>query len=200
MDICISNEESVFTDFFAHIAIRMGKENDLSDVTWAMLQTSDTFFNAFLDFFFPQVAFSGVINMEREKSEDDSRPDFHFIYNGDTYVIENKIYDQNHHFEQYTSTFGVSPERLGYITNYPMEHKPYIVHTWKEFYCYLGQQKVPDAEQNLWRGYLSYIKNVCSIEIFTKPMNLDHTQRRDLSTSALCAENGEQIKIRKKKG
>lgn len=158
--------------FFDCIAERMRNENDLSDVTWAMLQTSDTFLDAFLSFFFPDVAFSEVY-IEREKSEDDSRPDFHFQYNGSTYVIENKIYDQNHHFEQYTSTFNVSPDRLGYITNYPMKHKPFIIHTWTEFYCYLKKKKVPQSERNLWDGYLSYIKNVCSIEIFTKRMNLD---------------------------
>ena len=165
-------KDSVLIEFFDCMAERMRNENDLSDVTWAMLQASDTFLDAFLSFFFPGVAFSEVY-IEREKSEDDSRPDFHFQYKGSIYVVENKIYDQNHHFEKYTSTFNVSPDRLGYITNYPMKHKPFIIHTWTEFYCYLKKKKVPQAERNLWDGYLSYIKNVCSIEIFTKPMNLD---------------------------
>lgn len=167
------SKSSAIVDFFSSIALRKEKENDLSDVTWAMLRASDTFLNAFLEFFFPKVDFSGEINIEREVSEDDSRPDFYFEYRGKTYLIENKIYDQNHHFEKYSSTFDIKPDKLGYITNYPMEQNPYVVHTWKEFYFYIQKYRFPKAEQELVNGYLEYVKSVCSIEIFKKSMNLE---------------------------
>ena len=55
----------------------------------------------------------------------------------DIYLVENKIYDQNHHFDQYISTFGIPAERLGYISNYPMVEAGCTVHTWDEFYHHL---------------------------------------------------------------
>lgn len=158
-------------DFFKNLCFRFKKENDLSDITWTMCKTSEQFQLSFLNFFFPGVTFDSITSFEREYSEGDSRPDF-YIKNGNyVYLIEVKIYDENHHFGQYEGTFGIKKEQLGYITNYPMKQDGYKIRTWDEFYDYL-LENLPDKQKEkvLWKAYLDYLKNVCGI--MTKKMNL----------------------------
>ena len=148
----------------SYLAQRQHDENALSDVTWAACSASPSLLQAFLSFFFPKVAFDRITAFEREYAQRDSRPDFYIRNGEDIYLVENKIYDQNHHFDQYISTFGIPAERLGYISNYPMVEAGCTVHTWDEFYHHLQHLQPEDAEEReLWRAYLEYVKNVCSI-------------------------------------
>lgn len=158
-------------DFITNLSSRFRKENDLSDITWTMCQTSDRFLEAFVQFFFPGVS-TDDINLQRELSDDDSRPDFYFQSEGKEYLIECKIYDRNHHFEQYCKRFKVPAEHLGYITNYPLQKAGFTVHTWTELYVYL-KGRIPDEEASLWCGYLGYLKDVCCVFLTNTPMNLD---------------------------
>lgn len=158
-------------DFLSILSERFYHENDLSDITWAMCQTSNMFLTAFLDFFFPNVPFDEIY-LEREAADGDCRPDFKFEYEGKTYLIECKIWDPNHHFEQYIKHYKITPEQLGYITNYPMQQKGFVVRTWTELYLFLKKQ-IPSEESELWNGYLSYLQSVCNIYIFEKHMNLE---------------------------
>ncbi len=162
---------SVTEKFISNLSFRLNKENDLSDITWAMCETSDLFLTEFLAFFFPSVDFDEV-TLQREVANDDSRPDFYFEYNDKIYLIECKIWDRNHHFAQYTKRFGIPNEQLGYITNYPMMKEGFAVHTWTELYSYL-KKRIPTEEKELWNGYLEYLEQVCYIFIPTKPMNTD---------------------------
>lgn len=162
---------SNISDFIRNLSFRFRNENDLSDVTWCMCETSAMFKTAFLRFFFPCIKVSSVV-LQREKSDDDSRPDFYFEYNGEVYLIEVKIYDQNHHFEQYTKKFKIPAERLGYITNYPMLKTGFTVKTWTQLYVELYKQ-IPESEAELWNGYLQFLDCVCRIYIPTRPMQLD---------------------------
>lgn len=158
----------MWNTFVRNLACRLNNENDLSDVTWAMCQTSQRFKCAFLQFFFPELKKDcESVWIEREGQNDDSRPDFIFSYNGNTYLIENKIYDTQHHFKQYIKTYKISPSQLGYIMNYPWAEEGFTTHTWKEFYQSI-QNKVPKEEAPLWNAYLEYIKKVCNIYL---PMN-----------------------------
>ncbi|SNR51005.1 hypothetical protein SAMN06265371_104144 [Lutibacter agarilyticus] len=89
-------------------------------------------------------------------------------------MIEIKIYDTNHHFEQYVETFNIPKERLGYITNYHMTKLGFTVHTWGNFYDEILKQLPKDEnEKELWICYSSYLKNVCSIIKITKEMDLN---------------------------
>lgn len=158
--------------FIENLAHRFRSENDLSDVTWTMCQTSDRFQCVFLKFFFPWLEEDcGEVYIEREQSNDDSRPDFVFEYNEQTYVIENKIGDRKQHFEQYIKRFKINPNQLGYITNYPLVKDGFTTHTWTEFYKYV-QSNIPEDECELWTAYLSYLHNVCYIFLPTKAMDL----------------------------
>lgn len=158
-------------DFISNLSLRFNSENNLSDITWTMCETSDCFLTAFLDFFFPGVPF-GEIYLEREAADGDCRPDFQFEHDGKKYLIECKIWNRKHHFEQYTKKFKITNEQLGYITNYPLLKEGFSVHTWTELYIYLNK-KIPKEEESLWNSYLEYLKEVCQIFIPKQPMNLD---------------------------
>ena len=159
--------------FLDILASRNRSENDLSDITWALCLSSHSFQTLFLNFFFPDSEFLNITRFEREKSEGDSRPDFLIENDGIIYLIECKIYDTNHHFEQYTSTFNIPNERLGYITNYKMTQNGFIVKTWEDLYDYVTNN-LPESENEnaLWTGYLKYLKSVCGIIKITKKMDL----------------------------
>lgn len=159
--------------FFDYIAYRKRSENDLSDITWALCNASHSFQTIFLKFFFPTVEFTNITQFEREKSEDDSRPDFLIVNNNLIYLIECKIYDRKHHFEQYTKIFDVLNDQLGYITNYQMRQEGFVVHTWEELFDEINKNfPNNEIEAELWRGYSIYLKNVCSIIKITKKMDL----------------------------
>lgn len=160
----------MLAQFISNLSYRFRSENDLSDVTWTMCHTSDKFNSHFINFFFEGVDADDVY-LEREKSNDDSRPDFYFTYDDRTYLIENKIGDKSHHFEQYIKRFKITPQQLGYITNYPLSKEGFSTHTWTEFYKHT-LANIPDDESELWNAYLEYLKDVCYIFIPTKAMDL----------------------------
>ena len=95
---------NMLAQFISNLSYRFRSENDLSDVTWTMCQTSDKFNAHFINFFFEGIDANEVC-LEREKSNDDSRPDFYFTYKDAIYLVENKIGDKSHHFEQYIKRF-----------------------------------------------------------------------------------------------
>lgn len=161
---------SITEKFISNLFYRFNDENDLSDITYTMCNTSDLFLTAFLGFFFPKDSF-GEIYLQREYAEGDCRPDFYFEYEGKTYLIECKIWDRSQHFEEYVKRFKIPNTRLGYITNYPMRKDGFVVHTWTELYKHL-LKCIPQEESELWNGYLVYLKQVCGIYIIEKPMNL----------------------------
>jgi len=159
--------------FLDILSSRKRSENDLSDITWALCLASHSFQTLFLNFFFPNIEFLDIKRFEREKSEGDSRPDFLIESNDRIFLIECKINDGNHHFEQYTSTFNIPNEQLGYITNYKMTQNGFTIKTWEELYD-LVTNNLPEAENEraLWIGYLRFLKSVCGIIKITKKMNL----------------------------
>lgn len=162
--------------FMQHLSYRMFKENDLSDITWAMCNTSPQFRDYFLHFFFHEMKIEKNVIFDREISKDNSRVDF-IIHNKDeTYIIENKINDKNHHFGIYEKVYNVTPERFGYIANYkieqPSEGRNYAIRTWKDFYFHLQKLKSDDMEeQELIDGYKNYLQNVCNIIVYKEIMN-----------------------------
>ena len=173
--------------FIENLSFRLRSENNLSDVTWTMCLTSDDFQYYFLKFFFPWFKKDCMnIYIEREQTNDDSRPDFVFDYNDETYIIENKIWDRNHHFEQYLRTYKINPSNLGYIANYPIVKIGFETHTWTELYIYI-KNNIPLEEKELWNAYLNYLKSVCNIYLPTKAMNLEGMN--SLYTFYRCLDN-----------
>ena len=159
--------------FFYNLSWRFAKENDLSDITWTMCQSNETFKQLFLNFFFPNEMFDKITDFEREVTKDDSRADFVIDNDGKLFVIECKIGDQNNHFEQYIKTYQISNEQLGYIVNYSLTKQGFEVKTWRQLYDYI-EDNIPqnDDEKAIFEGYLEYLKSVCGIIKITKKMEL----------------------------
>jgi len=122
--------------FFTALSERAHRENDLSDLTYALCEADLVFKQFFLDFFFKKerIDASRAI-IEREYSETCGRPDFHIQAGNKKYIVEVKIFDGNHHFEQYFNILAHKAvdagtklanmetgqdawKRLGYIANY----------------------------------------------------------------------------------
>ena len=124
--------------FFTALSERAYKENDLSDVTYAMCESDISFKQFFLDFFFDKGKLdASSTSIEREHSTDWGRPDFWIRgKDGTLYIVEVKIWDGSHHFEKYYDILAGNNalkdssdknvcrnntkiwERLGYIANY----------------------------------------------------------------------------------
>jgi hypothetical protein len=166
---------SIIKDFFYNLSWRCAKENDLLDITWALCQASETFKLLFLNFFFPTVKFNKINCFEREMRKDNSRADFFIENDGQIFVVECKIGDRNHHFEQYTKTYNIYKEHLGYIVNYnDFPRNGFEVKTWQQFYNFI-ENNIPENEEEIiiFEAYLEYLKSVCGIIKITKKMELN---------------------------
>lgn len=173
------NDGNIFKDFLLSLAHRMSDENDLSDMIYAACHASLLFKHVFVTFFFSEIEDTEQIYIEREVTKGNSRVDFIFEYDGKNYIIENKIYDKNHHFGQYESVYKVTPDRFGYIVNYhhiEYEGKTkadylklgYKIKTWEEFYKHLIS--IEDQDK-IFAPIAVYIKSVCSIILTKDKMN-----------------------------
>ncbi len=176
---------SVIDSFFRAISERINKENGLSDITYVMCRTSERFSRLFLCFMFPGESFSGNGHWEREYvgripiDEKGSRIDFYYNEDERQYVIENKIYDQDTHDEQYMKAF---PDSDGYkrsfIANYSFKGRFYYhCETWKNFYRKLEdvQFDETDIEGELVIGYRLYLARLINY-MEAKKMDLSNIQ------------------------
>ena len=97
--------------FFKELSQRMYKENDLSDIIYALCESNLQFKQFFLDFFFKDKGLMAAnVTLEREvQYEDGSRPDFVIRRLKDreeeVFFVENKIWDRSHHFAQYINLY-----------------------------------------------------------------------------------------------
>lgn len=176
--------------FFTQLGEYYYKENDLSNVTCSMCKAVPSFMERFVRFFFPSIDTSRIISMEREVcDEEDKRSRVDLLIRlkdcNEPYLIEVKIYDENHHFGQYEADYHVSKDRLGYITNYYCAEgidQGYDVKTWQEWYNGL-ESILPELSEEvrpLYIGYLSYLKKVCGFCNLITSLDLDETAENDL--------------------
>lgn len=178
-------EQNGLSSFFSALAERAYKENDLSDVTYALLEANKAFRQFFLDFFFPHEGLVGEkVVIEREHAVGEGRPDFWIRTGGEVYLVEVKIWDGGQHFEQYHEILKKEGSRdgrwarLGYIANYSLRDVSVCengmsrkaselgcgLHTWKEF---ANRLELDDCSGDLLvRGYLDYLKRVCPYDDF----------------------------------
>ena len=171
--------------FFKELSQRMYKENDLSDIVYALCESNLQFKQFFLDFFFKD---RGLIaanaTLEREiQYGDGSRPDFvvRHVRDGkeEVFFVENKVWDRSHHFAQYERTLG-NAYKLGYISNYTINEqelaqadqkvfksiKETRIKTWRQFRDALAA-KAEDVNEQSWatsediQGFLAYCEEIC---------------------------------------
>lgn len=166
----------MFSKFLHQLASRRYSENDLSDIIYVACETSDVFKSLFIQFFFPEISVPTDVYIEREYSQGNCRVDFMLEYEGEIYLIENKIYDRNHHFGDYDKVYKVTPDHFGYITNYDLfskkkyyQERGYRIHTWEELYHYL---LIYSGKDLMIDPILTYIKSTCSIITINQPMRI----------------------------
>lgn len=172
--------------FFTVLSERMYKENNLSDITYALCEADVKFRQFFLDFFFHDAQLkASEVTIERETCfKKVGRPDFcMWTRDGRLYIVEVKIYDGSQHFEQYHSILKENRndeawKRLGYIANYEevkdvkIECKPACevcsrVATWSEFVD--GLDRYRGFEDPAIQGYVEYVRRVCPYDDFKTP-------------------------------
>lgn len=156
----------MYNKLLENISKRLSSENALSDITWAYAITSESFRQCFLKFFFADYESSEkILSFKREYVRGNSRPDFYIQTTRSEYIIECKIFDRNHHFDDYRKSFPHS--NFGYIANYKITNKENVqIRTWHQLHNFL-QKEVESLqgteEINLFYSYLSYLKQVCNI-------------------------------------
>ena len=178
----MKKENHVFFDYFSYLAYR-GNENFLSDIIAAACNSCVTFKQLFLDFFFPQEDLMDKCPSEIERevcSEDETlRFDWYFTTNDEKeYIIENKLYDRNDHFNEYTKVY--EENQIGFIANYDVSQIKYShKHTWKSFYEYIKSNLdlFKGEELLLIESILNYIKGACD---FMEERKFDLKKLKDL--------------------
>jgi hypothetical protein len=155
--------------FFEQLA-DYSKENNLSDFILYVSNCSETFRNFFIKFIFPEICnLPNLIEIEREYPSTDktARIDFKFVVNDKIYLIENKIYDINHHYEHYLSSYPGC--HIGFIANYDVSKLNIYKNRncWENFYKSASEILVANIsepiEKKLICAFLSYLKRVCNI-------------------------------------
>ncbi len=170
--------QNLTNTFFRHLASRLKTENNLSDVTWAVCNSSSQFKSFFIKFFFPAIEVDTTIELKREQSDDTGRPDFGFKFKDKQYFIEFKKYDQNHH-SNYADLHGYEFVALISIYFLPSNLYKYKLTRWKNFIDQLEDhiQKVEwnNEEMELVSGYIEFVRQSCGL-IKYKKMKLDNLQ------------------------
>ena len=171
--------------FFSGLYERMWKENDLSDVTYAMCVGNIEFRQYFLDFFFKEEKLCATeVDISREWCDGEgNRPDF-CIRNcdGQYYFVEVKLWDGNLHFDSYTKGLRTLNEQessdpakhLAYIAAYDIDKNLIVgcdsVHTWYEFYNGLNSPSF--LHDDTIRGYCAFVYAVAGLRD-SEQMNSD---------------------------
>jgi hypothetical protein len=161
----MADDDSIVA-FFRYLATRCCQELHLSDVTYAMLEAVPEFKKDFVHFFYPDLPVEEEIEVLREcvLPTGGGQPDFLFRAPSWRLIVENKLDDPHHHFEQYS---GADPNaRLGLIANHQVQQGPnnvrWRLRSWVEFIDQFEHKVYPGAAA-LFSGYLRYIREVCGM-------------------------------------
>ena len=171
----VQKESQMLKTFFEQLAGYYRAENDLSNIVVALCNAHQEFKEKFVKFFFPHLNVNHIESILREvpdKNHLGSRVDIYITTTKDTkpYIIEVKIGDRSHHFGQYEEAYEIGKDRFGYITNYECiegKEQGYEVKTWEGFYDELNE-----SEDEIIKAFAVYLKNVCGIIKYDKPMNI----------------------------
>lgn len=163
----MNKPENSIINFFSSLSYR-GNENALSDIIAAACNSSPLFKKTFLEFLFPNDSIISKCpsEIEREVSKNSGRTRFDLYFttiDGTEYIVENKIYDKNDHYKEYSKLFS---NHIAFIANYDVKNVQYSnKHTWKEFYNHLNKKLslFTGAEKSLIEGILNYIQGICGI-------------------------------------
>lgn len=170
------------SNLFSNLSTYYRNENDLSNVTVSLCNSSVEFLRLFVHYFFPKLKIEDVVSVDREvwdEYDKSSRVDIMINLSQERYLVEVKINDKQHHFGQYERDFDIDSSHLGYIANYELSRTGYDIKQWKDFYYYLKdklQELEDDIHFSLIYGYMQFLKSVCNFTDYDKPMKLKDIQ------------------------
>ena len=158
---------SNITTLIAALAERFHSENDLSDITYILIQLDKEFKKIFFETIFGKdLNVEDMLYIQRELSGNDSRPDFIIETTKAKYLIEVKKGDKKHHFKQYKEAF--PNYKRAYITNYELEQtdkeeykNDYQFFTWKDIFDSIHKEN-EGKHNDIVCGYLRYLKTICN--------------------------------------
>lgn len=161
---------------FASLSERFYSENDLSDFTWALIESSSEFKNAFFNFLeIPDN--TGPFEIYREDILPDyQRPDFRISFQNRKILVENKINDRNYHFKEYADSIQneegtflilISAHFLSANDLKIANQFNWRVYYWSDLYHNFTREQCFQSN-SLLKAYLIYIKEVCMIKEITK--------------------------------
>jgi hypothetical protein len=161
------------TAFFDYLSERIYKENNLSDITWALCNASEEFKRLFLNYCFGEETPEMQV-FEREEDSNDSRPDFYCEdMEKNVWIIEVKIGNRNEkQLPQYRKEF--KNAKIAFIANYDAsalckKELDISIKTWKGFIGHL----LESTKDELIIGYSKYLKKITRyLEVNEMNLNL----------------------------
>ena len=165
--------DSYLLNIFSDLGSHLQSENNLSDVTWALATNIENFMKTFIELFGFSFQEKVPYSFQREVSSgENGRPDFIFEQGDKQYIIENKIYDTDYHFEQYAllrrakNYVGIGiiiNHKLDGVSQKNAQKSNFKVAYWESFVERLKKEKFSADEKIYIDVYIRYVKEVCSI-------------------------------------
>jgi hypothetical protein len=162
-----------FRQFFKTLARRLRNETDLSDVTYSALQVIDEFKKDFVRYFFHFNTDKDIsVIREFPMPSGDGQPDFVFSAESWDLIVENKIWDENYHFDQYGTTplgAGRPLPHVGLIANHRVSGMPrnWKFREWTEFVDDFSTKDYGPFRA-VFDAYLTYVREICNVAEFKK--------------------------------
>ncbi len=167
--------ENDFEEFFGAMAKRFRNETHLSDLTFTALELIPEFKKDFLHFFFPDLSFKDedeiAVYREFSLGSSNGQPDLVFQSRNWDAIVENKLWDQNYHFDQYGAK-PISPRKpthTGLIANHSVQRPPaaskWQIREWRNFLVAFECKKYPRYD-GVFVAYLAYVKRICKMTEF----------------------------------
>lgn len=162
-------------DFISELGKRLDSENDLSDITWALLQSSSDFRRAFLTFIgINNTEFESAFEFEREYLlPGNLRVDLAIRspLSKEVILLENKIWDRNYHFVDYSKAIGSSSNfKLVLLSAHQIESSDsnlaqrtgWTLRYWHDFEESLRSLTFKEFD-DVRAGFISYLRRVCMV-------------------------------------
>jgi hypothetical protein len=164
---------SEFDQFFKALARRLRNETHLSDITYTAIELIPEFKKDFIRYFFEDLNANEEIEVRRESRMPSGagQPDFVFRAESWDLIVENKIWDDNYHFEQYRRA-PLQPGRplpyVGLIANHRVplpETLTWQFRHWMNFVDKFSEKHYGQFHP-VFVAYLCYVKEICTIAEF----------------------------------
>jgi hypothetical protein len=161
-----------FREFFRTLARRLRNETHLSDITYSAIEVIPEFKKDFVHYFFSDLNTDEDIEVRREFAlpGNDGQPDL--VFSGESWdlIVENKIWDENYHFDQYGKAplYPQKPiPRVGLIANRHVGGVPqnWKFRQWAEFVDHF-RNKDYGRYGALFEAYLTYVREICKVAEF----------------------------------